>query len=57
LVGDYKEDLLTQFAERNGVDLIAMIKRDRGFWKNLFHRSLTKSMSFYCDKPLLILRD
>ncbi len=57
LYGEYKEDLLTQFAERNEVDLIAMIKRDRGFWKNLFHRSLTKSMTFYCDKPLLILRD
>lgn len=57
LMGDYKEDLLTQFAERNDIDLIAMIKRNRGFWKNLFHRSLTKNMSFYCEKPLLILRD
>ncbi|NOQ70530.1 MAG: hypothetical protein GQ574_00925 [Crocinitomix sp.] len=57
LHGNYKEDLLTQFAERNDVDLIALIRRDRGFWKNLFHRSLTKSMSFYSDKPLLILRD
>lgn len=57
LQGNYKEDLLTQFAERNKVDLIALIRRDKGFWKNLFHQSLTKSMTFYCDMPLLILRD
>lgn len=55
--GDYKEDTLTKFAKANRMDLIAMIKRDRGFWKNLFHRSLTKNMSFRSDIPLLILRD
>jgi nucleotide-binding universal stress UspA family protein len=57
LTGKYRENLLTEFVERNAIDLIAMIRRDRGFWKNLFHRSLTKSMAFHCDKPLLILRD
>lgn len=57
LSGEYKEDTLTASAEKDKVDLIAMIKRDRGFWKNLFHRSLTKSMSFHSDIPLLILRD
>mgnify|MGYP003885794277 CR=1 FL=1 len=57
LSGEYKEDTLTSSAEKDKIDLIAMIKRDRGFWKNLFHRSLTKSMSFHSDIPLLILRD
>jgi len=57
LVGYYKEDELTKYAEKNNIDLIAMIKRDRGFWKNLFHHSLTKSMTYYSDIPMLILRD
>jgi nucleotide-binding universal stress UspA family protein len=56
LPGQYKEDVLTMFAQKNQMDLMVFIKRDRGFWSNLFHRSLTESMAYHCDKPMLILR-
>lgn len=52
----YKEDAIISFAKSNHIDLITLIRRDRGFWKNLFHHSLTKSMSFNSDMPLLILK-
>ncbi len=56
LEGAYREDALNQYAVKDGAGLIALLKRDHGFWGNLFHRSLTKSMAFYGDIPLLILR-
>ncbi|MFT6500015.1 MAG: nucleotide-binding universal stress UspA family protein [Crocinitomicaceae bacterium] len=55
--GDNIEDELMHFAEVNQIDLIAMIKRDQGFWNNFFSTSLTKNMAFYSKIPLLILKD
>jgi nucleotide-binding universal stress UspA family protein len=51
------EDELMHFAEVNEIDLIAMIKRDQGFWNNFFSTSLTENMAFYSKIPLLILKD
>ncbi len=56
LEGTYREDALTLYATQHKANLIVLLKRDRGFWGNLFHRSLTKSMAFYGDIPMLILR-
>lgn len=56
LPGEYKEDVISRFADKEGVDLMVFVKRDRGFWSNLFHQSLTKSMAYHSDKPMLILR-
>jgi nucleotide-binding universal stress UspA family protein len=55
--GSFKEDELTSFAKASKIDLMALIKRDKGFWRNFFHNSLSKRMSFYSEIPLLILRD
>lgn len=56
LPGKFKEDELTQFAKTNSIDLITMMKKDKGFLRNLFHTSSTKNMAKYTDIPLLILR-
>lgn len=56
LPGEYKEDVITLFAEQHKMDLLVFIKRERGFWSNLFHRSLTESMAYHSDKPMLVLR-
>ena len=42
-------------AKREGIDLICMIRRERGFWENLFHRSVTQKEIFHSPVPLLIL--
>lgn len=57
LDGEYKEDELIRFAESNDIHLLVMIKRKRGFWENLFHHSLTKSMVFHSDLPIFILKE
>lgn len=55
LIGPYREDALMRYAEKDKANLVVLIKKDRGFWGNLFHRSLSKSLAFYGDIPLLIM--
>ena len=55
--GDNIEDELMRFAKANEIDLIALIKRDQGFWNNFFQTSLAESMSFYSQIPLLVLKE
>ncbi|MCH2234069.1 MAG: universal stress protein [Crocinitomicaceae bacterium] len=51
------EDELLNYAKVNQIDLMVMIKHDRGFWGNVFHKSLTKTTAFHTDVPLLVLHD
>jgi nucleotide-binding universal stress UspA family protein len=55
--GEYVEDRITQFAGRIGADMIALIHRDRGFWRNLFHASMANRLAYHSDIPLFILKD
>jgi nucleotide-binding universal stress UspA family protein len=55
--GAYTEDDLLQYAIDDHADLIAVVKRDRGFWKNLFHKSMTKSLAFRTHIPLLVMHE
>jgi nucleotide-binding universal stress UspA family protein len=51
------EGELMNFADENHIDLIAMTKREQGFWKSFFQTSLTKNMAFYSKIPLLVLKE
>jgi nucleotide-binding universal stress UspA family protein len=55
--GVYVEDKIAQFAKRRRADMIALIHRDRGFWRNLFHSSMTSRLAYHSDTPLFILKD
>lgn len=55
--GEYVEDSLKQYAVSNEIQLIGMVKHERGFWEGLFHRSMTKTMAFHSDIPLFIVHD
>lgn len=57
LDGEYTEDKLMDFAHGMKINLITVIHRDQGFWKNLFHSSLTKRIAYHTDIPLLVLND
>ncbi len=48
---------IKHFVEEEKADLLCMIKRDRGFWGNLFHSSVTTREVFSSTVPLLILFD
>jgi len=45
------------YVRDNGCDLIVMERKDRGFWKELFHVSMTRKMAVYSGVPLLVLHD
>lgn len=57
IVGSNVEDEITSYAKENEIDLIALIKRDKGFWQSFFQSSLTKNMALYSKFPLLVLRE
>jgi nucleotide-binding universal stress UspA family protein len=45
------------FAKKNKSNLLCLLKRDRGFFDNIFHVSQTTKSIFYSELPLLILRE
>ncbi len=45
------------FVKSENADLLCMIKRDRGFWGNLMHSSVTTKEVFHSAVPILILHD
>lgn len=45
------------FVEEKNADMLCMIKRERGFWENLFHNSVTTKEVFQSVVPLLVLHD
>ncbi len=49
-------DGLKQYMHEEDADLLVVFKRERGFVKSIFSKSLTKILSFSTDKPLLVLK-
>lgn len=48
---------ILNFAHQKEVDLIVTMRRERGFWKGIFHRSVTKGLGLHSNIPLLVLKD
>lgn len=51
---DVSEGIL-ECSEVNDCGLIVMIRKHYGFFENLLHKSSTKKMAVYANKPLLVL--
>ncbi|MFK7773121.1 MAG: universal stress protein [Saprospiraceae bacterium] len=49
--------MINLFVHEENSDMLCMIRRERGFWSNLFHQSVTMKEVFDSPVPLLILRD
>lgn len=54
--GDNVSDALDAYASSNNTDLLVLVKRDTGFFGNLFHSSVTKKLTLLGHVPLLILK-
>ena len=52
---DDTNDVINSFVEEDDSDLLCMIRRKRGFWEKLFHKSVTTREIFNSPVPLLIL--
>jgi len=48
---------IENFVKKEQADMLCMIKRDRGFWGNLFHSSVTTKEVFHSTVPILVLHD
>lgn len=46
---------INQFIKSNKCDLLCMIRREKGFFESLFHRSITKEQVYNTQTPLLVL--
>lgn len=57
IMGDDISKSLREFTSEHGVNLLCLLKRDRGFIDKLFHKSQTTRNVFYINIPLLILRE
>ena len=44
---------LHDYAEKNNIDLTVLVCPKRGFWKSLFHKSVTKQMAWNTKIPML----
>jgi nucleotide-binding universal stress UspA family protein len=47
---------IARFAEEQETDLIIAVPKEYGFFKGLFHRSLTKKMIYHTHIPLLLIK-
>jgi nucleotide-binding universal stress UspA family protein len=56
-VDDQIFSCIHSFTSEVGADLLAMVKRERGFFQSLFYTSKTKRELFNSKIPLLIFRD
>ncbi len=54
LENDNVEETILEFAHDNKFDMIALVPKNRGFIKNIFHHSVTKKISMHTDIPLFI---
>jgi nucleotide-binding universal stress UspA family protein len=49
--------VIQKYLKTQAIDLLVMERKDRGFWKELFHTSMTRKMAVYSEVPMLILHE
>lgn len=51
------EQAILEFVERSNIDLIIMRAHKRSFFEGLFHKSLTKKMTYHSKVPILVYHE
>lgn len=54
---DDKAAGIDEYLHTNNPDLLVMLERKTGFFKSIFHRSITKQMAFHTHIPMLVLHE
>lgn len=54
---DDKAAGIDEYLHTNNPDLLVMLERKTGFFKSIFHRSITKQMAFHTHVPMLVLHE
>ena len=55
--GKEVEDIINNFANKMQADIIAVLKRDRGFIRELFVRGSTKKVILKSEKPVIVFHE
>ena len=55
--GTDTEDTILHYLEEKGIHLLTVVKKQRDLPGRLFHRSLTRKLTFHATTPLLILKE
>lgn len=55
LQGKDFEDTIEQYIKGYNIDMLAMTTHKRSFWDSMFNRSMTKSMAYHIQLPLLAI--
>ncbi len=50
------EEVITDYAERHNMDLLAMLTHKRSFFQRLFEGSISKRVALHADRPILIFQ-
>ena len=48
---------IQKYLKTHEIDLLVMERKERGFWKDLFHTSMTRKMAVYSEVPMLVLHE
>ncbi len=57
IVSENIADGIDTYVKNQGVDFLAVIRHDYGFFEGLFHRSVSRRLSMHMSCPLLIMPD
>lgn len=55
--GEQVEQTIRDFADKNQADLIALLARKYGFFKHLFHSSVTNKVAYHSKRPLVAFHE
>lgn len=55
--GKNVDKLIEEYAEETDANLICLVRKKKGFWVNLFGKSVTRSTSFNTKTPMLIMME
>jgi nucleotide-binding universal stress UspA family protein len=57
LQADDIEHALEDYVEREHIGILAVKRHNRGFFENLFHKSISKQLAYHSKVPLLVYHD
>ncbi|MFT2009598.1 universal stress protein [Pontibacter sp. 13R65] len=55
VVSRHRQDGIIDYYNQSGANLVAILRKDKGFFQELFSRSLAEKMTYKADVPLLVL--
>ncbi|WP_299702137.1 universal stress protein [uncultured Pontibacter sp.] len=56
VVNKHRADGIKEYFDASGADMVAILRREKGFLRELFSQSLAEKMTYQAEVPLLVLK-